>query len=152
MTEMERIQHRYECLVAEACRKDTQLERRLAIRKELTAIRRMKRQIKQKGAIQMEIKNVYAYYVPTGRFDEKGREIHNWGLTLDEAEAKKLDPSSELATRADLDDWGCVGGFFRDEAIRVQEGVYRWNPKAIEEKDWVRETIEYYGDYEQVEV
>lgn len=70
-----------------------------------------------------------------------------WKLTHDENEAKSGTDYS-LASHEDLNNWGCVGGFFTEGLLHIKEGIYKWNPKAVEE-EW-NGKIEYYGEYEEV--
>lgn len=68
-----------------------------------------------------------------------------WMLTDDEREAATLDPDYQLATLEDLDDWGCVGGFFTDCIVEVAEGLYKWTSFS-----YINDLGMYedYGEYE----
>lgn len=69
-----------------------------------------------------------------------------WKLTDDIQEAL-LGSNYRLATLDDLNDWACVGGFFKDIVVEVKEGFYQWV-----EFDYINKygDADFYGEYEEV--
>lgn len=67
-----------------------------------------------------------------------------WKLTTNMLEAQTYQ-IWHLAKHDDLNDWGCVGGFFFDTYLLLDEGLFEWCPYT--RINFLGE-LERYGEYE----
>lgn len=68
-----------------------------------------------------------------------------WKLTVNEDEARELDPDYQLASLDDLDDWGCIANYYMGDIIELQEGKFKWVYYEYIDNCG---TKDFYGEYE----
>lgn len=68
---------------------------------------------------------VTIYFYHSDKFLHGG----NWGLTVNQQLANKMDKNYRIATSKDLNDFMCATGYIFRQIIRVQEGAFRWKLK-----------------------